>query len=422
MFPIKGRLLVAAFLVVLSAVPSLAIDKFTVSRDDSLYEAFADIARTHDGTLVITYRESQMHSPYPFSRIVVRRSVDEGRTWLPKQVLIEKDATRGEGSLNCSRIAALNDGSLILAVDFFAEGATEWKGTQGIEVLLFRSKDMGKTWSGPIETGVKGAIAPSLKQLSNGDLVMGLTKLTAPDGTFANHREEQLVYRSKDLGRSWEGPAVIPPYPGIQLYLNEGDFAEMDNGVLVIYMREDKEKLTGWKSVSKDQGRTWSPPFRAQMSSVCGRPSVGRLRSGEILITYRTCVAVSVSLALYAETPTEAVRSIPDNGNPSTDFHAGRFAILDNDRSLYPDTGYSGWVQLPDGRLYVINYIVDDAPRAQIRGYVISRNDWFLFPEGDIVWQHPGRQPYIDIATDWSEKQVQANQKRDWNTAVPTHK
>ena len=42
---------------------------------------------------------------------------------------------------------------------------------------------------------------------------------------------------------------------------------------------------------------------------------------------------------------------------------------LDYDRSHFADTGYTGWVAFPDGEIYMVNYIVDDAPKAQIRGY-----------------------------------------------------
>jgi len=65
--------------------------KLTVSRDDSVYEAFTDVAKAPDGTLVCTYRESMAHAPWPFSRVIVRRSEDGGYCWLGRQVLIEKD-------------------------------------------------------------------------------------------------------------------------------------------------------------------------------------------------------------------------------------------------------------------------------------------------------------------------------------------
>ncbi len=390
-------------------LPALAagIDKFTISRDESVYKAFADIAQTKDGVLVVTYRESMMHGAYPFSRLKVRRSLDGGYRWLPEQTLLEKDATQRQGSLNCPRIAAMSDGSLLLVIDYMPPDRTR---EEKASILLFRSTDAGATWSGPADTGIRDAIVPSLKQLSNGDLLLGLTRLTYPDGTLANHREEQQVYRSSDLGKSWQGPSAVPQHPQIPLNLNEGDFAEMDDGTVVLYMREDKEGLSGWKSLSKDSGRTWSEPMRAHMHSVCGRPSAGRLRSGEVVVTYRTCNAVSASLALYVESAAEAVRTKPRNRDQyATDYHAGRWMLLDNDRSLYPDTGYSGWVQLPDGRLLVVNYLIDDAPRAFIRGYRVAREDYLLFPEGEIPWMHPSRQPYVEMAREKSRQQAEKN-------------
>ncbi len=401
------------------------MQKLTVSRDDNIYEAFADIAQTSDGTLVCTYRESMAHAPWPFSRIVVRRSEDGGYTWRPKQVLIEKSQEKGEGSLNCSRITACQDGTLLLIVDHIPPGRGEWQ-EDPAQNLLFRSKDGGQTWQGPQETGLTDGIVPSIKELSNGDLLVGLTRCRAPKDmdwkqALAYATEEQTVYRSSDGGDTWEGPAVVPGSPDLRL--NEGDFAELDDGAIVLYMREDKEKFSGWKSISTDGGKNWSEPFRSQMLSCRGRPSVGRVRSGEIVVTYRFCSGVSTSLALYVETPQEAVRREPVHpSNYDTDYRQARFAFIDNDRSLYPDSGYSGWVQRPDGNLYIVNYITDDAPRAQIRGYIVGRDDWFLFPEGSISWLHPGRQPYIDIAANLAREQHARNAKQNWAKRVPTQK
>ena len=101
-----------------------------------------------------------------------------------------------------------------------------------------------------------------------------------------------------------------------------------------------------------------------------------------------------------------------------------RFAVLDNDRSACADSGYSGWVQLSDGDLYVVNYVNDDAPRAFIRGYLVSRADWYLFPEGRVL---------TDLPYDWEGQYVGQMQKlaqeqqawvdaQDWSRRVPTHK
>ena len=53
---------------------------------------------------------------------------------------------------------------------------------------------------------------------------------------------------------------------------------------------------------------------------------------------------------------------------------------LDYDRSPVSDTGYSGWVQFDDGEIYVVNYIVDDAPNGQIRGYSLRLEDFSVTP------------------------------------------
>ncbi|HPT86166.1 MAG TPA: exo-alpha-sialidase, partial [Bacillota bacterium] len=46
---------------------------------------------------------------------------------------------------------------------------------------------------------------------------------------------------------------------------------------------------------------------------------------------------------------------------------SARIFPIDYDRSTVSDLGYTGWVQFDDGEVYVVNYLVDDAPKAYIR-------------------------------------------------------
>ena len=55
-----------------------------------------------------------------------------------------------------------------------------------------------------------------------------------------------------------------------------------------------------------------------------------------------------------------------------------RILPIDFDRSPESDTGYSGWVQFDDGEIYIANYIMDDAPKAHIRGYSLHMSDFIL--------------------------------------------
>ena len=62
---------------------------------------------------------------------------------------------------------------------------------------------------------------------------------------------------------------------------------------------------------------------------------------------------------------------------------ATRILPIDFDRSPKADLGYSGWVQFDDGEIYVVTYIVDDAPKAQIRGYALQPGDFLLAGRSD---------------------------------------
>ena len=50
------------------------------------------------------------------------------------------------------------------------------------------------------------------------------------------------------------------------------------------------------------------------------------------------------------------------------------------------------------GETLVVDYINDDAPPAQIRGYLVGRPDYILFPDGDLPWRHPSWQPFSEMA------------------------
>ncbi len=433
--------------------------KLTISRNDNVYECFPDIAQANDGSLICVYRECMGHSPWPFSRMVVRRSIDNGMNWSEKNVLLEcvtsedsieenkhwieedafaeykktksrinEDWQIGTG-INCPRIITLNDGTLLLIVDL-AHWIRE-KRTHTFFNLIWRSKDNGISWEGPEKINVPEGIVPSLLQLKNGDIILGLATPDVPN-------EKAFICRSSDGGKTWSEPLFVPSTKEKQI--DEVCYVELDDETIVgvgrnLYLERVHKPTYGLKIISRDGGNSWEGPFDTFLVGLEGRPKSGLLRSGEVCITYR-CSLPNEMLALFVITQ-EAFKSTEQfpliervplvEDKPTRNarekkqerpwymekYYPGRCLILDADRSVHRDEGYSGWVQLDNGNIFVVDYINDDAPLAQIRGYIVSREDIILFPEGDLPWFHPSGQPFRKMTIEWAEKQIKQNQRKD---------
>ncbi len=428
--------------------------KLTVSRNDNIYECFPDIAKTPDGTLVCVYRECMWHAPFPFSRLVVRRSFDNGMNWTERRILLEcvgdpkaidemrdwlpVDAIAGYeetrarltekwqvfAGINCSRIIALQDGSVFLISDVY-----NWD--EKAEAIVWnyrtwRSTDNGATWAGGEIAPTPGGIVPSLLQLKNGDILLGCVN---------NEKENlSLVRRSSDNGATWS-EAVVIPHTDDSLP-DEVSFVELDDGTIVGFGRNNMAERAhrpsaAAKVISYDGGKTWAGPFDTWLVGCEGRPKAGLLHSGEVCITYR-CGMPNEALAMHvmsqdaakSEDKAAIVERMPtpedipakkasEKGEERpwymTSYYPGRTVILDMDRSVHRDAGYSGWVQLYNGDIYVVDYINDDAPLAHIRGYIVSRSDIILFPEGDLPWLHPSSQPFRAITQAMTRQQITKN-------------
>ncbi len=229
------------------------------------------------------------------------------------------------------------------------------------------------------KTGIRGRVCPSISMTKSGKIILGCDEFNDATGLW-NHQ----AYISSDSGSSWQGPIEVASSP--KLSLNEGTYVELDNGLIVCYIREDEEGICAYKAISKDGGKSWEGPYPTQLLSCRGRPKAGLLRSGEVAITYGFGTSPR-QLVLHVEMQSTAadpdcLKKGKQQGHLAPTVR--RF-FIDYDRSTHPDAAYSGWVQFPSGDLYVVQYITDDAPMAHIRSYLISRNDWILCPEGKLI-------------------------------------
>ena len=201
-------------------------------------------------------------------------------------------------------------------------------------------------------------------------LLSAHSKLGGPPGIICTQR----LWYSDDRGGRWHGPSVVAQSG--HHWLCEGSIVEMPGGELVCFLRENSGLgIDAIKTISRDGGQSWSEPIHFPLPG-CHRPVAGMLASGHVLITHRYAQGGGGWLGWWTQNTFAGWTDVPSCLADSRQDARTRILPLDYDRSSASDGGYTGWVQFPDGEIYVVNYIVDNhAPRAQIRGYSLNEKD-----------------------------------------------
>jgi sialidase-1 len=346
------------------------IQKFKVSADPAIYEAWPDVALTKSGKLVCVFSECTQHGNREYTRIVVSESTDRGRNWSAKKPLTE--GTRGlPYYYNCARITALRDGRLCVAVDRCPPKGESNNGAVESVNLLYFSSDEGATWGAPLETPLRGIVPDKLLELENGRWILA-----------AHHPEDgyltQFMRYSDDQGKTWSERITVGKKEGLNLC--EVSIMPVGGSVtLVAFMRENS--ALGWdckKTISADGGKSWGEVIDFPLPA-CHRPVAGHLNDGRVMITHRFMQGGKGWLGSWTQ---NFFAALTDDASALASVRKeawARIMPVDFDRSPKSDTGYSGWVQFPDGEIYIVNYIVDDAfDSAQIRGYSLTPDEFLI--------------------------------------------
>ena len=175
------------------------IEKFTISNDPAMYEAWPDVALTPSGRLVCVFTECTHHKDRSYTRIMLAESTDNGRTWTPKRPLTEGTQDLPY-SYNCARISALRDGRLVVIVDRVPR-VGEKENFNAVNVLYY-SSDEGKTWSDAVETPLRGIVPDKVRELDTGRWII------AAHYTFQRRLAEFCRY-SDDQGKTWSDEILM---------------------------------------------------------------------------------------------------------------------------------------------------------------------------------------------------------------------
>ncbi|CQR47169.1 hypothetical protein BN1058_01460 [Paraliobacillus sp. PM-2] len=342
------------------------INKFVVSKDDTIYEAFPSLVLTGNSRLICVFVECNSHLDRKFTKVVYQTSDDRGRTWSEKRDLTE--GTTGKNYFyDCPSISRLSDGRLVIAMNkiYFNEDYRKGFFHEALTYLYIGDPE-GNNWTEPIETPVKGIVPDTLCELKSGRWLLSAHRKSKDHGCL-----EQMLWFTDNQGKDWLGPITLASVEGLNLC--EVSILELPDEFLVAFLRENTGE--GWdcyKAISKDNGKTWEGPYRMPIPG-CQRPVARLLQSGKIMITYRFypggptgygttqnffAAWFDQDAALEIERNKQFIRVLP----------------IDYDPSPVADNGYSGWVQFDDGEIYVVQYLSDDSNNCQIRGYSFTED------------------------------------------------
>ncbi len=345
----------------------MPLRKQVISDTPGVYECFPCLVRTQGGKLITVYRESDSHGAGAYSHLVTRESADDGESWSERHILAE--SYQEDGVLfkwNCPRIGQLADGRLWVLCDGYPVPPGEAR-THASRVYFWWSEDEGRTWSEPQPTPIAGIVPDRLLVTQAGTWLVAAHVECPDSGDIV-----QYIQRSEDAGRTWSEPIVVCRQAGLQPC--EASLVQLpEDRLLIAYMRENSGLgRPGPKCFSWDDGRTWDGPYETDMLG-CHRPVAGLLPDGRVLVTYRQTSRSrpnwAKNFAVYLEDQASARETDPVR-------QTGVVLVLDHDRHMPADQGYSGWAALPDGSVYMVNYIRDTGPQAHIRGYVLGLGEF----------------------------------------------
>lgn len=334
----------------------MAIRKFNVSRDDSIYEAFPDLVQTKSGKLICVFNECEHHLDRTNARVMITESFDRGRSWSPKRPISEPGSRKA--FLDCPRISLLSDGTMLIVCTM----VTYHENGRSAEQYLWRGDSEGEHFEGPEVLPFCGIVPDKIQELSTGRILLAAHfEADEPQGKL-----RQYLWYSDDHGKTWSDRVTVAADPRYNLC--EISILEMHDGTLVGFLRENSGiGVDILKTLSFDHGQTWTPVYETPMD--CGhRPVAGYLKDGRIMVTYRYISGGAQNM--FAAFLREDQLKETERKNQRC-----RIMPLDYDRNPSPDLGYTGWTQFSDGEIYVVNYIKDDADKAFIRGYSFYPED-----------------------------------------------
>ncbi|NMC07171.1 MAG: exo-alpha-sialidase [Candidatus Lokiarchaeota archaeon] len=259
-------------------MPTSKVDVFVGGHEGFNVYRIPALVVTRDGVILAFCEGRKSISDMSENAIVLKRSVDGGKTWEPLRII----ARMGKDSLNNPTAVVVREtGRIILffqqypwpsnehrvVAGYVASPLKRWLGFRAVESWCMHSDDEGRTWSAPrnITRQVKPP-APVTTIASGPGIGIQLRRGRHPGrllvpfncGPYGHWRVYCAI--SDDGGETWRRGELAPePGPG---HANEVQVVELAdaNGTVLLNARNqgggNKHRKVAW---SADGGETWSP-------------------------------------------------------------------------------------------------------------------------------------------------------------------
>jgi sialidase-1 len=303
------------------------------------------LVTTRRGTLLAFAEGRATLRDHAENDIVLKRSMDHGRTWGPLQ-LIDEEGTNALN--NPTAVVVRETRRVLLMYQRYANGFDEHNAEPGYDgprvcrTFLTHSDDDGVTWSEPREVTrqIKRPTVATSTATGPGigiQLVRGkhAGRILMPFNQGPYGKWQVYAAFSDDGGETWRYGETVPE--GTKGHANEVQFVELGDGSVMLNARNQGGDKLRKVAVSRDGGQTWSATRNdsALMEPVCQAS----------LLRHPTNSDTSKDVFLFSNPTTQSART---NGTIRLSRDEGK--TWPASRVLYPGSfAYSCLASLPDG-------------------------------------------------------------------------